>query len=58
MKKFKNLFEEHGAGFWGTTSAKDKLVSDTPGQGKTAEQPLKKKKGLSEIAADNTNINL
>jgi len=58
MKKFKNLFEEHGAGFWGTTSAKDKLASDTPGQGKTAEQPLKKKKGLSEIAADNTNINL
>ena len=58
MKKFKNLFEEHGAGFWGTTSAKNKLASDTPGQGKTAEQPLKKKKGLSEIAADNTNINL
>ena len=58
MKKFKNLFEEHGAGFWGTTSAKNKLASDTPGQGKTAEQPLKKKKGLSEIAAENTNINL
>jgi len=51
MKKLTDLINESGAGFWGTTSAKDKLASDTPGQG------VKKKK-LTDIAIENFNMNL
>lgn len=51
MKKLTDLINESGAGFWGTTSAKDKLASDTPGQG------VKKKK-LTDMAVENFNVNL